>query len=310
MNRQRLSKVAFLALLILSAFPFMTTSIALVCGILFSLIAGNPWPEQTTGWSKKLLQISVIGLGFGLSLGQVYNAGKSAVIYTIIGIIFTLLTGKILGKLLKTNANTSVLISFGTAICGGSAIAAIAPVIKAKNEEVAISLATIFTLNSVGLLLYPYIGHLLHLSQRSFGLWAAIGIHDTSSVVGAAAVYGSTALSIATTVKLTRAFWIAPLALGKAWLSKSSQRAKIPAFIIGFVLAATIRSVLPQLAPLWNGVSSVAKQSLVVTLFLIGSGLTKDLLKKVGFRPLAQATVLWVMVSGLTLFSILRGWIH
>jgi uncharacterized integral membrane protein (TIGR00698 family) len=283
---------------------------ALLAGILFSMGLGNPWPQRSARWSKLLLQASVVGLGFGISLGQVWAAGKSAVLYTVVGIGFTLLVGKALGRIYGTADKTASLIAFGTAICGGSAIAAMAPVLDAEADETAVALATVFTLNAVALLLFPAIGHFLGMSQRGFGLWAALAIHDTSSVVGAAAAYGTLALAVGTTVKLTRALWIMPCALGVSWLRKSGGKVRFPLFILGFVLAAATRSLLPRLDPEWTLLAAVAKQSLVVTLFLIGASLTRDILRKVGARPFAQGITLWIIVSSATLISILHGWIR
>lgn len=282
----------------------LSTPFALIMGIFFGLILGNPWKNETARWSKKLLQISVIGMGFGLSLGQVWSTGRDSVGYTIIGIAFTMFMGKVIGKYLAVNNNVSTLISFGTAICGGSAIAAMAPVLKSDNEETAVSLATVFTLNAIALFIFPSIGHLLDMGQEQFGLWAALAIHDTSSVVGAAAAYGTDALATATTVKLTRAVWIAPIALGVAWITKSEGKTKLPLFIIGFIAAAGIRSLFPQWGMVWDGLALAAKQMLVVTLFLVGTGLTRDVLKKVGLRPLIQGLLLWFVVSFATLFAI------
>lgn len=283
---------------------------ALAAGILLSLVWGNPFAREASGWSRKLLQLSVIGLGFGIGLGEVLQAGKGAIGYTIIGIAFTMVAGRILGRLLAVSSGTSTLVSFGTAICGGSAIAAMAPVIGARDEETAVSLATVFTLNSVALLLFPAIGHLIGMDQQQFGIWAALAIHDTSSVVGAASAYGATALSIGVTVKLARALWIAPCALGTAWFRKAEGKTKLPLFILGFIAAAALRSMLPELTPAWSAIASVAKQSLVATLFLIGSGLTREVLRRVGVRPLAQGVVLWLVVSSITLGAIMSGWIR
>ena len=298
-------KILFIACLLICVFPQIGTAAGLIMGILFSLLLGNPWPDKSARLSKIILQISVVGLGFGLSLGEVLQTGKDSVLYTITGIIFTLVVGYSLGKLLNTNKNTSALISFGTAICGGSAIAAMAPVLKAEDDETAVALATVFTLNSVALLLFPVIGHALHLSQNVFGTWAGLAIHDTSSVVGAAASYGNHALAVGTTVKLTRAIWIIPVVVGTAWVEKSGQRAKVPLFIIGFILAAAIRSLLPQFGNYWGDLSAFAKQSLVITLFLIGSGLSREVLRNVGVRPLLQGVTLWLIVSSLTLAALL-----
>jgi len=238
------------------------------------------------------------------------KTGKDAFLYTAISISFTMAAGYLLGRFFKTPRRTSTLISFGTAICGGSAIAAMAPVIKADAEETGVALATVFTLNSIALLLFPPVGHLLGMGQRQFGLWSALAIHDTSSVVGAAAAYGGVALAIGTTVKLTRALWIMPSALLASWFTKSEGKVKFPLFIIGFIVAATVKTMLPQFDQIWHPLNSVAKQSLVVTLFLIGSGLTREVLARTGIRPLAQGTVLWLIVSVTSSVAIICGWIN
>jgi len=303
-------KILFCGLLIACLLPVVNTAYALIAGILFSLLLGNPFSNQSAHWSKVLLQISVVGLGFGQSLGAVWQVGKDSIFYTLIGICLTLLAGVTLGRCLGTEKRTGLLISFGTAICGGSAIAAMAPTIKARDDETALALATVFTLNAVALLLFPFIGHLLHLSQHQFGVWAGLAIHDTSSVVGAASSYGAEALAIGTTVKLSRAIWIVPFVLGVGWFAKSEQKVKIPLFIVGFVLAAALRSLLPQFTQVWQGLAGVSRQALVVTLFLIGSGLSKEVLQRVGVRPLAQGVGLWILAGGVTLEAILSGLIH
>lgn len=304
MNKDRLRKILFIACIALCIAPWVSTATALIMGVLFSLLLGNPWLQKSAHFSKIILQLSVVGLGFGLGLEDVIRTGKDSVMYTIVGIGFTLNLGYALGKLFKTDKNTSALISFGTAICGGSAIAAMAPVLKAKNDETAVALATVFTLNSVALILFPLIGHLLQLNQDTFGTWAGLAIHDTSSVVGAASVYGAQALSVGTTVKLTRAIWIAPVVFGMALLKKSEQKAKVPLFIIGFILAATIRTLLPQYGHYWEDLAAIAKQCLVVTLFLVGAGLSREVLRNVGIRPLLQGITLWLLVSGFTLIAL------
>jgi uncharacterized integral membrane protein (TIGR00698 family) len=303
---KKLIQFLFLFLFLFCLWPRVDTPIALVTGILFSFVLKNPFPKLTSKWSKVLLQASVVGLGFGLGIGQVIQEGKKSIVYTAVGITIILLAGRLIGKIFKVNPNISQLISFGTAICGGSAIAAIAPVINAKDEEVAVSLATIFTLNSAALIIFPFVGRLIHLSQQSFGLWAALAIHDTSSVVGASASFGAVALAIATTVKLTRALWITPVVLGFALFKKTNKKINLPFFILGFVLAALIRSLLPNLHMLWDCLAFGARRLLVVTLFLIGAGLTKEVLKKVGFRPMIQGLTLWVLVSVITLVIICK----
>ena len=302
-------KLLFWLLLLACCIPMVSAPMALTAGLVFGLVIGNPWKNSTSTWSRRLLQASVVGLGFGINLPVILQTGKDAFLYTAISISFTMLAGWLLGRLFKTPQRTSTLISFGTAICGGSAIAAMAPVIKAEGEETGVALATIFTLNSIALILFPPLGHLLGMGQQQFGLWSALAIHDTSSVVGAAAAYGGLALAIGTTVKLTRALWIMPSALLAAWFTKSEGKAKFPLFIIGFIAAAAIKTALPQFEQLWHPLNSIARQSLVVTLFLIGSGLTREVLAKTGIKPLAQGVTLWIIVSVTSATAILLGWI-
>lgn len=304
METNKYPKILFIACLALCAAPWIGTAMALIMGVMFSLLLGNPWPQKSAWFSRIILQVSVVGLGFGLGLGDVIRTGKDSVVYAIAGISCTFVLGHLLGNMFKINKNTSTLICFGTAICGGSAIAAMAPVIRAKNDETAVALATVFTLNSVALLLFPLIGHLLQLDQVLFGTWAGLAIHDTSSVVGAASAYGAQALAIGTTVKLTRAVWIAPIVFGAALLKKSDQKAKVPLFIIGFILAAALRTLLPQYGEYWDDLATAAKQCLVVTLFLVGAGLSREVLRSVGVRPLLQGVTLWLLVSCLTLAAL------
>ncbi len=304
MKDDRVKKTAFVVCAASCALPGVGNAVALVLGVLFSLLIGNPWRHRSSLWSKTILQISVVGLGFGLGVSDVLRAGKESLLYTVAGITFTLLVSLLMSRLFKIQKNTAALISFGTAICGGSAIAAMAPVIRAKDDETGIALATVFTLNSVALLLFPLVGRGLHLSQEVFGTWAGLAIHDTSSVVGAAASFGARALATATTVKLARAVWITPLAIGVSWLKGSHQRAAVPLFIIGFIAAATLRTLVPQLNDVWNGLHTAARQSLAVTLFLIGSGLSRDVLRNVGMGPLLHGITLWLLVSSLTLFAL------
>ncbi len=300
----------FLLLLGVAALPWTSAPLGLAAGIVFALLLGNPWGPAVSRWSKRLLQLSVTALGFGMSLQTVWRTGRGAVGYTIVGIGATMLFGVLLGRLAGIGSRTSLLISFGTAICGGSAIAAMAPVIRSKDDETAVALATVFTLNSVALLLFPLVGHLLGLPQRGFGLWSALAIHDTSSVVGAASTYGSLALATATTVKLTRAVWIVPAVLGIGWITRSGGGIKFPLFIAGFLAAAAIRSLAPAGEPVWHALAAVAKQSLVITLFLVGTGLTREVLRRNGPRPLVQAVLLWLIVSAGTLSAIEAGWIR
>ncbi len=303
----KIPRILFLLLGAVCLIPVVTTPMALAAGIIFSLFFGNPWPKKSIVASQVLLKLSVVGLGFGLSIQEVWTVGRASVGYTVVGITLTILTGLILGRLLHIQGNTSALISCGTAICGGSAIAAMAPVLKAKDDETAIALATVFTLNAVALIIFPLIGHYFDLTQQQFGIWAGLAIHDTSSVVGAAASYGAEALDIGTTVKLTRAAWIAPIALGTGLLLRSGSKTKFPLFIVGFIVAAALHSVLPQFTGLWQILSTVARQFLVLTLFLVGSGLTREVLQKIGVWPLLQGVTLWVIVSVVSLIAISFG---
>ena len=310
MKNSNLLKALFWIALLVCCWPRVSASIALVAGVTFGILIGNPWNATTSVWSRHLLQASVVGLGFGMNLPELVKTGKDAFLYTAISISFTMVVGYLLGRSFKIPQRTSTLISFGSAICGGSAIAAMAPVIKAEPEETGVALATIFTLNSIALILFPPLGHLMGMGQRQFGLWSALAIHDTSSVVGAAAAYGGLALAIGTTVKLTRALWIMPSALVAAWFTKSEGKVKFPLFIFGFIAAATIKTALPQFDQVWHPLNSVAKQSLVVTLFLIGCGLTREVLGSTGIKPLAQGAILWTIVSVTSAMAILASWIN
>lgn len=299
-----LAKPIYLLLALTCLLPMISAPIALSMGIVYGLSCSNPWPEATALISKKLLQSAVVGLGFGVPLVQVWQVGKSSFFSTLVGIIITLAIGTMLGRWLHVPKVTSFLVCCGTAICGGSAIAAMSPVIKARNDESAVALATVFTLNAVALLLFPLLGHLFDLSQHQFGNWAGMAIHDTSSVVGAAASYGLEALDTATTVKLTRAMWIAPLALVAGSLTQSTQKAKVPLFIILFVVAAAVHSAIPQWQPAWQSVANLARHALVVSLFFVGAGLNRRLLRQVGIRTLTQGVILWLIISTLTLAAI------
>lgn len=305
----RVPKSLFILLLALSVTPFIGAGTALVMGAVFAMLLGNPFAELSQKASKVMLKLAVIGLGFAVDFNQVIEVGRSSLVLTIVSITAIIGLGEILTQVFKLNRNTGVLISFGTAICGGSAIAAMAPVIKAKDHEVAVALGIVFLLNGLGLLLFPIIGHYFELSQAQFGLWAALAIHDTSSVVGASATYGAVALSIATTVKLTRAMWIIPYTAVAGVFMRSDEKASIPLFIVGFLLAALINTYVPSFASTWELINSVAKQLLVMTLFLIGSGLSLSVLKQAGIKPFLMAVILWVVVSSTILLLILDGFI-
>lgn len=291
--------------------------VGLLVGVLVALTLGNPQASRTRSWTSRLLAWSVMGLGAGMNLRTVAVVGLQGFGYTMIGISMTLGLGVLMGHWLKVRHNTSILVSVGTAICGGSAIAAAAPVLQADEEETSLALATVFLLNASALLVFPVIGHWLALGERPFGVWAALAIHDTSSVVGAASSYGTDALAVATTIKLARALWIVPLTLGLGvWVARREHRAaghakvKRPWFILGFLAAAALVTFFPALKPLGTLVSKAAVRMLVLTLFLLGLGLSRASVAKVGPRPFLQGVLLWIVVGSGTLGAILAGWIH
>ncbi len=295
--------ILFLSLAAATLTGWISAPAALALGVVFALVLGNPMPDASHKWSKILLQCSVVGLGFGMNLGAVWAAGRTGFGFTVATIFGTLLVGLCLGRFLKVEAQTSLLVSAGTAICGGSAIAAVGAVINADKKAMSVSLGTVFILNAVALFTFPVLGQMLGMDQHHFGLWAAIAIHDTSSVVGAAAKYGNEALKLATTVKLTRALWIFPIALGLSLKrGKTGGKVTFPWFILLFLCAAAIRTLLPQGAVAYDAVQHAAKLMLILTLFLIGSGLSKEAIRSVGIRPMVQGVLLWlvVSVSGLT----------
>ena len=297
-------KIIFLLLFVVSF--FLTPAVALFLGILLSLTIGTPYSKLTKKMSKYMLQISVVGLGFGMNLHQSLQAGKEGMIFTIISVIGVMVLGAFIGKLLKIERKNSYLISSGTAICGGSAIATVAPVIDADENDTSLALITIFVLNAVALFVFPIIGEALDLTQQQFGTWAAIAIHDTSSVVGAGAAYGDEALQVATTIKLTRALWIIPLAFVSAFIFRTKgKRTSIPWFIVLFVVAMLINTYfsLPQIVV--ENIVFISKKLLTVTLFLIGCGLSVSVLKKVGVKPLLLGIILWIIISVITLFAVI-----
>lgn len=289
---------------------WVTPPVALFLGLAFALLCGQAHPKFNKKTSKYLLQYSVVGLGFGMNLQASLASGKEGMEFTIISVIGTLLIGWVIGrKFLKVDRDTSYLISSGTAICGGSAIAAVGPVLKAKDSEMSVALGTIFILNAVALFIFPAIGHALDMSQQEFGTWAAIAIHDTSSVVGAGAAYGEEALKIATTIKLTRALWIIPLAIATSFIFKSKgQKISIPWFIFFFVLAMIVNTYVLGLSEtgmlIGAGINSIARKTLTITLFFIGASLSRDVLKAVGVKPLVQGILLWIVISFSTLVYI------
>jgi uncharacterized integral membrane protein (TIGR00698 family) len=296
--------------LILSASGLVTPPVALAAGIAYGFSFAHPFHLEARKLSKFLLQASVVGLGFGMNLRQVFEVGRSGLLYTAASISFAMILGWALGRLLKVRQGASFLISAGTAICGGSAIAAMAPITNASEEDTAVSLGTIFVLNSVALLAFPAIGLAFHLSQTQFGLWAALAIHDTSSVVGATAKYGALALAVGTTVKLARALWIVPLSIGTAFTRKSKARIQWPWFILLFCLAAVANSYLPAFSFAYPELKRLGILGLTATLYLIGTGLSAKTLREVGPRPMLQGVLLWIVVAGGSLALILHGWIH
>jgi uncharacterized integral membrane protein (TIGR00698 family) len=304
------SRNAFFIGIIVAASGLLSPPLALACGLLFGFSTPHPFQSESKHLSKILLQISVVGLGFGMDLHQIIRVGRSGFFYTAAGITFVMFFGWGLGKLLQVGKKTSFLISAGTAICGGSAIAAIAPITEAGEEEIAVSLGTVFVLNSVALLVFPLIGTALHMTQEQFGLWSALAIHDTSSVVGAAAKFGAVALAVGTTVKLARALWIVPVSIGTAVARKSEAQIRWPWFIVFFCLAAVANTYVHPLQPLYATLKHLGIIGLTVTLFLIGTGLSRKTLEEVGTRPLVQGVVLWITVATGTLQLIRMGWIH
>ena len=294
------------ALRFLSA--WVTPPVVLFIGLVFALLCGQAYPTFNKNVSKKLLQYSVIGLGFGMNLQASLASGKEGMLFTIISVVGTLLIGMFIGcKILKLNRNTSYLISSGTAICGGSAIAAVGPIIKAKDTDMSMALATVFILNAIGLFLFPILGHWLGLSQQDFGTWAAIAIHDTSSVVGAGAAYGEEALQVATTIKLTRALWIIPLALITSIIFRSEgKKISIPWFILFFIVAMLINTyLLADYPEVGKFIAGIARKGLIITMFFIGASLSVDVIKSVGIRPLLQGILLWIIISAASLAYIL-----
>jgi len=297
---------AALVVAVLGASP----ALALVLGAAVALAFGNPRVESTGKLSKYLLQAAVILLGFGLELGLVLKVGASSLGMTFVTISGTMVLAFLLSRVFRVGNELTTLLGGGTAICGGSAIAAIAPAIGANPVNTAMALAVVFLLNALGLMIFPPLGHLLGLDQEAFGVWSALAIHDTSSVVGAAAIYGDRALAVATTVKLTRALWILPVSFACARFAKGQSGAKVPWFLGGFLLAAVVRSWLPDHVAWWDGLAESGRFLMTVTLFLIGAGMTRASLKSLGARPLLLAVVLWLLVSAGSLAAIQAGWLN
>ena len=314
----RLPGSAFLLALggLVALAPVTPAAAALAGGALLALTLGHPWPDQVRAWTHRLLPLAVIGLGADMDLRSVARAGLQGLGYTAASLALVLLLGWLLARALGVRRDAGLLITVGTAICGGSAIAAVAPVLRAREDEVSVALATVFLLNAAALVAFPPLGHAAHLSQEGFGLWGALAIHDTSSVVGAGMAYGPRALEVATTIKLARALWIVPLTLAigahqarRAAAAPEAPPARRPWFIGGFLLMAALVTYLPVLQPLGHLVAGGARRVLVLTLFLIGTGLSRASLRAVGPRPFLLGVLLWVLTAGLSLGAVLRGWI-
>jgi uncharacterized integral membrane protein (TIGR00698 family) len=304
------NKAIFFGGVMLAASGLFSPAIALLGGLIYGMTLPHPYQVESRSVTKFLLQGSVVALGFGMSLREVLRAGRSGFVYTALSITVAMLLGLGLGYLIHVAKKPSFLISAGTAICGGSAIAAVGPIVGASEEEMAVSLGAVFILNSVALFLFPPVGFALHLSENQFGLWSALAIHDTSSVVGATAKYGATALAIGTTIKLARALWIVPLSVGTAVVLKRKARIPWPWFILFFCLAALLNTLLPQFNAAFGALNHLGKLGLTVTLFLIGASLNRETLRRVGVRPLLQGLTLWIIVGAATLALVLFNWIR
>ena len=304
LQKKLLLQLLFLALAVLSFSPLVSPPIALLFGILFVNIFGKVLETDT--FVKKLLQYSIIGLGFGINLNTAIEAGNQGFLFTVSTIALVMIFGLFLAKILKIDKTIAQLISAGTAICGGSAIAAVAPILKANSKQTSVALGIVFVLNAVALFIFPEIGHFFNLTQNQFGIWSAIAIHDTSSVVGAASKYGNEALQIATTVKLARALWIIPLAFLISIFTKSEGKIKIPYFIGFFVLAILAGTYLPFLQNFNSIISEISRDTLKVALFLIGAGLSLQNLKNIGIKPLLLGIILWIFISSISLYAVLE----
>ena len=304
LQKKLLLQLLFLALAVLSFSPLVSPPIALLFGILFVNIFGKVLETDT--FVKKLLQYSIIGLGFGINLNTAIEAGSQGFLFTVSTIALVMIFGLLLAKILKIDKTIAQLISAGTAICGGSAIAAVAPILKANSKQTSVALGIVFVLNAVALFIFPEIGHFFNLTQNQFGIWSAIAIHDTSSVVGAASKYGNEALQIATTVKLARALWIIPLAFLISIFTKSEGKIKIPYFIGFFVLAILAGTYLPFLQNFNSIISEISRDTLKVALFLIGAGLSLQNLKNIGIKPLLLGIILWIFICSISLYAVLE----
>lgn len=301
-----LQKIIFVALLVLCFLPVISPPKALLLGLIVAQFIGHPYLKLNNKVVQNLLKFSVVGLGFGMNASSALKAGKEGFLFTVFSIILTFVLGYFVSRLLKIEKKTSFLISGGTAICGGSAIVAISPAIKAEEKQISVALGTIFILNSIALFVFPFVGHLVNLDASQFGLWCAIAIHDTSSVVGAASKFGAEALEIATTVKLARALWIIPISLLSILLFKSKDsKVNIPYFIVFFILAMLANSYIPLVNEYSSYITTIAKIGLTITLFLIGSELSMKVISSVGFKPLLLGIILWICISVTSLWIII-----
>lgn len=308
------SKVIYILLIALILFPFdrfglpvISAPLALLCGLAFAFIFPNPYPKFNKKTSKYLLQVAVVCLGFNMNLQESLKSGSEGMLFTVVSVVGVMALGVLVGYWLHINRKTAYLISSGTAICGGSAIAAVGPVLKANENEMAVSLGVIFILNSLGLFIFPPLGHIFEMTQQQFGTWAAIAIHDTSSVVGTGEAYGEEALQIATLIKLTRALWIIPLAIATMFIFRDkTAKISIPWFIFIFVLAMVVNTYVTLPAWFVSSMVWIAKRGMVVTLFLIGASLSIASIRSVGVKPLLQAVLLWIVISVSSLFVVLE----
>ncbi len=311
---KKLAGIIYIALIALILIPFdrfglplITAPLALLLGLVFAFIFPNPYPKFNKKTSKYLLQVAVVCLGFNMNLQESLRSGSEGMMFTVVSVVGVMALGVLLGYWLHINRKTAYLISSGTAICGGSAIAAVGPVVKANENEMAVSLGVIFILNSIALFIFPPLGHILDMSQAQFGTWAAIAIHDTSSVVGAGETYGPEALQIATLIKLTRALWIIPLAIATMFIFRDkTSRISIPWFIFLFVLAMVLNTYVPLPQMFVDAMVWIAKRGMVVTLFLIGASLSLASIRNVGVKPMLLAVALWIVISISSLIVVLR----
>lgn len=313
------SRVIYILAIVYMAFPWdklgldylaVSPAIALFLGLVFAIFCTMPYAKFNKKASKYLLQASVVGLGFGMSIEKSLQSGSEGMMFTIVSVVSVMIFGVLIGYWMHLERKTSYLIASGTAICGGSAIAAVGPVLKANENEMAVSLGVIFILNAIALFIFPPIGHYFEMSQTQFGTWAAIAIHDTSSVVGAGSAYGEEACEIATLIKCTRALWIIPLALVTMMIFREKgNKISIPWFIFLFIIAMVINTYCGLPEAVSTTVVYIAKRALVITLFFIGASLSVKMIKSVGVKPLILAVLLWIII-GVSSFFVVMGTIE